>query len=206
MNMAPGRRAPRIAVAQPVIQKIRTLRGDQAAAVQAAMHTIGADPGEYVDLPTARPGTPYKALRTSLAEAPVIIYRQAQPVEQADWFVVSLMTPDEYRQQKADEQSGALRDPAIREEIRIAAGTAATTAAAAGASGETAPQTGGAATTTRRRTQVRSPARIRTERERLPPGGSTPGIGRDGGRLPPTPVRDPRQPREPLSRPRPDRG
>lgn len=149
MNMAPGRRAPRIAVAQPVIQKIRTLRGDQAAAVQAAMHTIGADPGESVDLPTARPGTPYKALRTSLPEAPVIIYRQAQPGEQADWFVVSLMTPDEYRQQKADEQSGALRDPAIREEIRIAAGTAATTAATGAASSETVPQAGGAAPTTR---------------------------------------------------------
>lgn len=129
MNMAQGRRAPRIAVAQPVIQKIKALRADQAAAVQAAIRTIGIEPGEPVDLPTARPGTPYQAQRPSLPEAPLLIYRQAQPGEQGDWLVVSLMTPDEWRQQKADEQSGALRDPAIREEIRVAAGVAASTVA-----------------------------------------------------------------------------
>ena len=197
MNMAQGRR-PRIAVAQPVIRKIDTLRGDQAAALRAAMHTVGSGPGESVDLPTARPGTPYKALRTSLAEAPVIIYRQAQPGEQADWFVVSLMTPDEYRQQKADEQSGALKDPAIREEIRIAAGTAATTAADDAASRGTGPQTGGAASTTRTGTQA---ARTRTR------GRPTTPIRTEGNRLPRLPsVSDPRQPREPRPIPRPDRG
>jgi hypothetical protein len=130
MNMAQGRQAPRIAVAQPVIQQIETLRADQAAAVEACIRTIGITPGEPVDLPTARPGTPYQAQRPTLPEAPLLIYRQAQPGEPGDWLVVSLMTPGEYRQQKADEQSGALRDPAIREEIRVAAGTAATTAVA----------------------------------------------------------------------------
>jgi len=56
MNMAKARRAPRIAVAQPVIQAINTLRADQAAAVRTAIRTIGIEPGEPVDLPTARPG------------------------------------------------------------------------------------------------------------------------------------------------------
>jgi hypothetical protein len=147
MNMAQGRRAPRIAVAQPVIQRIKTLRADQAAAVEAAIRTIGIEPGEPVDLPTARPGTPYRAQRPRLPEAPVLIYREGQPGESGDWLVVSLMTPGEYRQQKADEQSGALRDPVIREEIRVAAGTAAATAVAHPVTVTITPA-GGAAPTT----------------------------------------------------------
>jgi hypothetical protein len=150
MNMPQGRQSPRIAVAQPVIQEIRTLRADQAAAVNAAIRTIGITPGEPVDLPTARAGTPYQAQRPNLAAAPFVIYREAKLDEPGDWLVVSLMTPDEYRQHKADEQSGALRNPAIREEIRIAAGTAATTAADDVASRGAGPDDGGAAPTSRR--------------------------------------------------------
>ena len=147
MNMAQGLRAPRIAVAQPVIQEIKTLRADQAAAVNAAIRTIGIEPGEPVDLPTARPGTPYQAQRPSLPEAPLLVYRQAQPGEPGDWLVVSLMTPGEFRQQQADEQSGVLRDPAIREEIRVVAGTAAATAVAHPVTVTITPGSGAAPTT-----------------------------------------------------------
>jgi hypothetical protein len=122
--MAEERQSPQIAVAGTVIRRLETLRADQAEAVRAAIRTIGIAPGEPVDLPTERPGTPYLAQRPRLATAPVVIYRRTQPDEPGDWLVVSLMTPEEYRQQKHDEQSGALRDPVVRQDIRIAAGTA----------------------------------------------------------------------------------
>jgi hypothetical protein len=122
--MAEERRSPQIAVAQTVMRRLDALPVDQADAVQRAIRTIGIDPGEPVDLPTAPRGTPYRAQHPRLATAPVVIYRQTQPDERADWLVVSLMTPEEYRQQKHDEQSGVLRDPVVRQDIRIAAGTA----------------------------------------------------------------------------------
>lgn len=146
MNMPKARRAPRIAVAQPVIQAINTLRADQAAAVQTAIRTIGVEPGEPVDLPTAPPGYPYQAQRPPLATAPVLIYRGTRPDEQGDWLVVSLMTPEEFRQQKQDEQSAALHNPDVRRDIAIAAGTAATTVSSSPGSVNIRP-TGGAAST-----------------------------------------------------------
>jgi hypothetical protein len=122
--MAEERRSPQIAIARTVIRRLDTLPADQADAVRDAIRTIGIVPGEPVDLPTARRGTPYKAQIPRLATAPVVIYRRTQPDEQGDWLVVSFMTPGEYRQQKHDEQSGVLRDPVVRQDIRIAAGTA----------------------------------------------------------------------------------
>lgn len=122
--MAEERRSPQIAVARTVIRRLETLPVDQEHAVQDAIRTIGVIPGEPVDLPTERYGTPYQAQRPRLATAPIVIYRQTQRDERGDWLVVSLMTPEEYRQQKYAEQSGALRDPVVRHDIRIAAGTA----------------------------------------------------------------------------------
>jgi hypothetical protein len=147
MSMAEARRAPRIAVVQPVIQAINALRADQANAVRAAIRTIGIEPGEPVDLPTAPPGYSYQAQRPRFATAPVVIYRRSQPDEQGDWLVVSLMTPEEFRQQKQDEQSEALRNPDVRRDIAIAAGTAATTVNTNPGPISIAP-TGGAAPTT----------------------------------------------------------
>jgi len=77
-------------------------------------------------LPTAPPGYPYQAQRPDLATAPLVIYRQSQAEEPGDWLVVSLMTPGEFRQQKQDELSEALRNPEVRRFIEVAAGTAAT--------------------------------------------------------------------------------
>jgi len=125
MNMA---EQPRIVISPPVKRRIDHLDPAEAAAVRKAIRSIGAVPGEPIDLPTARPGAPYQAQRPDLPEAPVVIYRKAQPGDPGDWLVISLMTPDEYGQQKADEQSPLLKDPLVRQEIRIAAGTAATTA------------------------------------------------------------------------------
>jgi len=57
------------------------------------------------------------------------------------------MTPEEFRQQKQDEQSAALHNPDVRRDIVIAAGTAATTVSSTPGSGDIRP-TGGAAPTT----------------------------------------------------------
>lgn len=125
MGMAGERHSPpQIAVARPVWEKIDALPPDQQIAVRDALRTVGTVRGELVDLPTAPPGTPYRVHHTRLPTAPVLIYRKSQQSEPGDWLVVSLMTPEEYLQQKRDEQSEALQDPAVRQEIRIAAGTA----------------------------------------------------------------------------------
>jgi hypothetical protein len=136
-----------IMVAMPVETEIKELEEPQASSVNRAIERIGIIPGEPVDLPTADPARPYYAVHASDPRAPFVIYRQTREGEQGDWLVVSLMTPEEYRQQKADEQSGILNDPAIRQEIRVAAGTAATVAVKALAGTLTATQ-GGAAPTT----------------------------------------------------------
>jgi hypothetical protein len=134
---------------QPVIQAIRDLRADQRDAVQAAIRTIGVEPGEPVDLPIAPAGHPYLAQRPPLATAPVVIYRRAQASEQGDWLVVSLMSQEEFRQQKQDEQSEALRDPAVRRDIQIGAVTAATTVSTEPGSPGIARDGGAAPTTSR---------------------------------------------------------
>ena len=121
-----------ILVALPVVERIRELDPKSAAAVNLAIDSIVTDPGSLIDLPTGDPANPYRALRSSRdPNAPVIIYRRARRDEDGDFLVVSLMSPEQYRQQIADERSGILNDPAIREEIRVAAGTAATVAARA---------------------------------------------------------------------------
>ena len=127
MSMPEERRAPQIAVAQPVMDRIGALPEDQAEAVRAAIRTIGTGPGEFVDLPTAPFGYPYRARHPHDPSAPVVIYRESRQDEPGDWLVVSLMTPEEFRQQKRDELSDALRNPYIRRNIANNAGTAATT-------------------------------------------------------------------------------
>jgi hypothetical protein len=124
MSMSAGRHGSRIAVAEPVMRRIGRLRADLARAVEDAIRRIGTEPGEPIDLPNARPGTPYQVQRPADPAAPVIIYRRTRGGEKGDYLVVSLMTPEEYRQQRQDEQSDALRDPGIRRDIAVAAGTA----------------------------------------------------------------------------------
>lgn len=136
-----------IMVALPVVERIKELDQRQALAVNRAIDSIVTDPGTVIDLPTGDPANPYRALRSgSGLDAPVIIYRRARKDEDGDFLVVSLMSSEQYRQQRADERSGILNDPAVREEIRVAAGTAATVAARAIPG---TPVTGDAAPTTR---------------------------------------------------------
>lgn len=144
----PGQRV--IMVALPVVERIRELDPRLAAAVNRAIDRIVTDPGTVIDLPTGNPGNPYRALNTSSRDpnAPVIIYRRARRDEDGDFLVVSLMSPEQYRQQRADEQSGILKDPAVREEIRVAAGTAATVAVRAIPGTATTTQGGAVPTTT----------------------------------------------------------
>jgi hypothetical protein len=117
-----------IMVALPVEERIGKLVNKQAAAVNRAIDRIGTVPGRRIDLPTAPPGTPYYALQTSNPDAPVIIYREMRKEEDGDYLVVSLMTPSQFRQQQEVEESGVLDDPALRQEVRVVANTAATTA------------------------------------------------------------------------------
>ena len=144
MNMSErGRRV--IMVAVPVeerIAEVEKVRPAEAAAVNRAINSIGTVPGRRIDLPTAPPGTPYYALRTSNPDAPVVIYRELRGDEDGDYLVVSLMTPGQYRQQQEVEESGVLDDPALRQEVRVVANTAATTAVRAmpgTATGDAAP-------------------------------------------------------------------
>ena len=144
MNMSErGRRV--IMVAVPVeerIAEVEKVRPAEAAAVNRAINSIGTVPGRRIDLPTAPPGTPYYALRTGNPDAPVVIYRELRGDEDGDYLVVSLMTPGQYRQQQEVEESGILNDPAIRQEVRVVANTAATTAVRAmsgTATGDAAP-------------------------------------------------------------------
>ena len=146
MSMPGERRAPRIAVVRPVMDGINALPADQANAVRAAIRTIGIERGEPIDLPTAPDGFPYRAQRPHLATAPLVIYRESQPGEQGDYLVVSLMTPEAFRQQKRDELSAALRNPEVRREIAVAAGTAATTVSAEPGTSRIAPSAGAATT------------------------------------------------------------
>jgi len=136
-----------ILVAEAVEHQIEQLDVKQAAAVNDAIDCIGITRGRPIDLPNSDPAYPYFALpvRRS-AQAPVVIYRHARPDEDADFIVLSLMSPEQYRQQIADERSGMLRDPVIREEIRVAAGTAAAVAVQAipgTVAGGAAPTTSG---------------------------------------------------------------
>lgn len=138
-----------ILVALPVLNQIDRLPPDLAAGVNATIESIGVAPGNVIDLPTAAPGYPYFALRTGhRTGAPYVIYREARPDEDADFCVVSLMSPEQYRQQKADEQSGILRDPAVRREIQVVAGTAASIAVQAIPGTVDVQTAGGAASTT----------------------------------------------------------
>lgn len=117
-----------IMVALPVEERIVKLEKAQATAVNRAIDRIGTVPGRRIDLPTAPPGTPYYALQTSNPGAPVVIYREMRKEEDGDYLVVSLMTPGQFRQQQEVEESGILDDPALRQEVRVVANTAATTA------------------------------------------------------------------------------
>jgi hypothetical protein len=144
----PGRRV--IMVAMPVEERVAELEKTQpaeAAAVNSAIDRIGTVLGSRIDLPTAPPGTPYYALPTRNPDGPVIIYRQMRDDEDGDYLVVSLTTPGAYRQQQEAEESGILNDPAIRQEVRVVANTAATAAVRALPETADATQSGAAPTT-----------------------------------------------------------
>jgi hypothetical protein len=133
-----------ILVAVPVLNQIDQLPSDLAASVNDTIESIAVADGEVIDLPTAAPGYPYFALRTGRrVDAPFVIYRRARRDEEADFCVVSLMSPEQYRQQMADERSGMLSDPAIRREIQVVAGTAASIAVQAISGTVDAQTTGG---------------------------------------------------------------
>lgn len=128
-------------IAIPVLRRIEQLDPERAAAVNRAIDNIGTETGVAIDLPNGDPANPYLALRSRHPDAPLVIYRRARQDEDSDFLVVSLMSPEEYRQQQADERSGLFRDPAVREEIRVVAGTAAAAAVRAipGFGGSTSP-------------------------------------------------------------------
>jgi hypothetical protein len=134
--------------AQAALDALSKAQPAQAQAVHAAMNDLGISTGEPLHIPSAPPGTPFLALKTSLPDAPVVVYRRTTPDEPGDWLVVSLLSPEEYQQlRRAEEALGA--DPAAREIFNaVVAGTVPTSDATMPAGTSPITPTGGAAPTT----------------------------------------------------------
>jgi hypothetical protein len=133
--------------------QINALDDAAAQSVDSAIQTLDKRTGEPIDLPSAPAGTSYLALPTRRSQndepGPVIIYRPRLPREGGGWLVVSLLSPDEYRDVLRAEELVAT-SPAAREIVgAIVAGTAVTVANAGLATARgTAPQPHAAPTST----------------------------------------------------------
>jgi hypothetical protein len=87
---------------QPLVTRtaqdqILALDDDGRDAVDAAIEHLSEVSGELIDLPTAPQGTTYLAMKTSGGDTPVVIYRAASEREGGGWVILSLMSPDEYK-------------------------------------------------------------------------------------------------------------
>jgi hypothetical protein len=139
-----------IRITRSAREQIGTLDAAAARAVDSALAALDERPGRPINLPGAPAGTSYLALPTRRSAAgPVIIYRPTLPSEGEGWLVVSLLSPEEYRNiGRAEELVTA--SPAAREIVNaVVAGTIATaTVATATATAPpptviTTPQTSG---------------------------------------------------------------
>lgn len=144
-----------IRITQSALQMLRALDDADSRAADAALAIIDEQPGQPINLPGAPAGTSYLALPARRNPGgPVIIYRPLLPTEGEGWLVVSLLTPEEYRDiGRAEELVTA--SPAAREIVSaVVAGTVATagvataTATALPPSVTVTPQTGGSVPTT----------------------------------------------------------
>ncbi len=116
-----------IRITRSAREQIGTLDAAAARAVDSALAALDERPGRPINLPGAPAGTSYLALPTRRSAAgPVIIYRPTLPSEGEGWLVVSLLSPEEYRNiGRAEELVTA--SPAAREIVNaVVAGTVAT--------------------------------------------------------------------------------
>ena len=131
--------------AQATFDALSEAKPERAEAVHAAIREIGTRTGEPLDIPGSPPDTPFLALKTSLRDAPVVVYRRTLPDEPGDWLVVSLLSPEEYQDVRRAEEIMSTA-PAVREIVNaVVAGTVATVNVTAHPG--TVTQPGGAATT-----------------------------------------------------------
>ena len=133
--------------AQATFDALSEAKPEQAEAVHAAIREIGTRTGEPLDIPGSPPDTPFLALKTSLRDAPVVVYRRTLPDEPGDWLVVSLLSSEEYQDVRRAEEIMSTA-PAVREIVNaVVAGTVATVNVAAHPGTVTVTQPGAAATT-----------------------------------------------------------
>jgi hypothetical protein len=110
-----------------VLDELERSAPAHARAVNAAIRDIGVKQGVRLNIPTEPPAEPFLAVRPTLRDAPVVIYRRTTPEEQGDWLVVSLMKPDDYRAARHAEEVVANAAPAVRKLVNaVVAGTVAT--------------------------------------------------------------------------------
>jgi hypothetical protein len=134
--------------AQAALDKLSKEQPEQAQAVRAAMNGLDTETAEPLHIPSAPPGTPFLALKTSLPDAPVVVYRRTTPDEPGDWLVVSLLSPKQYQQLRRAEETLDV-DPGAREIFTaVVAGTVPTSDATTPAGTPTITPTGGAVPTT----------------------------------------------------------
>jgi hypothetical protein len=76
--------------------QILALDDDGRDAVDAAIENLSEESGEPIELPAAPGGAAYLAMKTS-DDTPVVIYRAVPEGEGGGWLILSLMSPDEYK-------------------------------------------------------------------------------------------------------------
>lgn len=107
--------------------QILALADDGREAVDAAIENLGEETGEPIDLPAAPEGTTYLAMKTSGDDTPVVIYRAVPEGEGGGWLVLSLMSPEEYKD-VLELQKLLAEAPAAREMVEaVLAGVSAET-------------------------------------------------------------------------------
>lgn len=87
----------RTLVTRTAQDQILALDDDERDAVDAAVENLSEESGEPIDLPAALKGAAYRAIKTSGGDTPVVIYRAVPEGEGGGWLILSLMSPDEYK-------------------------------------------------------------------------------------------------------------
>ncbi len=106
-----------VRLAKPVVETLRTLPADQAAAVARAVRRIGITEG--VPLP-GNEGKHYMVMVPDDDHAPVVIYRQLPPIEGGGYLVTALSDRATFNAYDGSEQSAFLDTPAGRALLALA--------------------------------------------------------------------------------------
>jgi hypothetical protein len=105
-----------VLVAQEVLDEMRQLDTEDAAAVARAIQSIGRVDGEPIQLAFAGgpPGTQHFAIVPAGDASPVVIYRSMAPSEGGQYRVTSLMERATYDAYRKAQRSGLLDDENVK--------------------------------------------------------------------------------------------